>query len=116
MNAEAQRAAYDRLKAATSELPNAIGAYLDSLGADQAPSPESPAAAEVKAHGDREAGLTIKGQAWLLLEAAADNLGAIPRLLDEPSFLIAPFGCARSVLEESARVLWLMDGQIDSLE
>jgi hypothetical protein len=53
---------------------------------------------------------------WLLIESAADHLMAVLRILEEPCMTIAPWGCARGVLEAAAFGCWLQDDRIDAHE
>jgi hypothetical protein len=111
--AQHQRMAYDRLRAAADALPESIGRYIDALGPERRPRSDSAAARDSKTLSFRDAVETISSQADLLFEAAGDYHFAVVRLLQEPSLTVAPYGAARGVLEASSQVLWLMEPDIE---
>jgi len=102
---------------AVDEFVQAIGSFVNEQGLEVPPREGSLGSREitrVKKSPDDETFDTICFQAWQQIEAAGDYLFAVPRLLAEPAMSIAPFACARGVLEASAEVRWLLDGAADS--
>ncbi len=59
---------------------------------------------------------TALSQAAFALEASSDHLLALGELAFKGEFSVAPFTCARSVLEASSIATWLLDLNIDSTE
>lgn len=104
--------AFDRIRSAVDALPSDIGALVDSLAPQLTGVPGSGSDSERAEHGEVEAQATVNSQAGLLLEAAGDFLFAMPRLLGAPAMAIAPYACARGVLESCSQLLWLLDPQI----
>lgn len=56
------------------------------------------------------------GQASLLVEVAADHLTAFLKTITQPVETLAPWSCARALLETSAVGIWLFDSRISALE
>lgn len=52
---------------------------------------------------------TAYSQGSILLEVAADHLSAFVSTLQEPIQTIAPWTCARSVLETTSLSIWLLN-------
>jgi hypothetical protein len=104
---------FDRIRAAVDALPSDVGGLIDALTPERADVARSRSASERAQHGHGEAQETVNSQANLLLEAAGDYLFALPRLLAAPAMAIAPYACARGVLESCSQLLWLLDPQID---
>lgn len=59
---------------------------------------------------------TAYSQGMVLIEVAADYVFAVTRTLTKPAETIAPWACARGVLETSALAVWLLDTGIDANE
>lgn len=89
-----------------------VGGLIDTLDSQLEGAPGSRSALERAQHGQIMAHETVGSQAALLLEAAGDYLFAVPRLLTEPAMAIAPWACARGVLESCSQLSWLLDPRI----
>lgn len=59
---------------------------------------------------------TAYSQGHTFVEVAGDQLMAFARTLTEPIQTVAPFSCARSVLESGALSHWLLDNNITATE
>jgi len=77
--------------------------------------PASPGAQDIAALGERDA-IQALAQARLLSLVVRDHLECLCRSLAEPALTIAPWSCARSVIEASAIGCWLLDPKIDASE
>jgi hypothetical protein len=77
------------------------------------PQTGSPGFVEREAFSDPGAVQSAFAQAALLLEIAADQLTAFVKTITEPVETIAPWTCARSLLEACALGAWLLDPNID---
>lgn len=80
------------------------------------PLPNSQAAKELTDFKRPESIGTAYSQGSTLIEVAADYVFATVKTITEPSQTIAPWACARGVLETSALSLWLLDTNINSDE
>ncbi len=80
------------------------------------PIPNSQAAKELAEFSRPESVGTAYSQGIVLIEVAADHVFAVTRTLTEPAQTIAPWACARGVLETSALSLWLLDTSISANE
>ncbi|MDO9302147.1 MAG: hypothetical protein Q7T89_12225 [Anaerolineales bacterium] len=80
------------------------------------PLPSSQAAKELAKFSRPESIGTAYSQGTVLIEVAADYVFAVTRTLTEPAQTIAPWTCARGVLETSALALWLLDTSISADE
>lgn len=80
------------------------------------PAPSSQAALELASFVRPESVGTAYSQALMLFEAAADYSMALVKTLTEPAESVAPWACARSVLETSALATWLGDTNINALQ
>ncbi len=80
------------------------------------PAQNSIAAKEVESFERPISIKTAYSQASFLFEAATDNSSALVKTLTEPIETIAPWGCARVVLETSALATWLWDERIEACE
>lgn len=78
------------------------------------PEPVSQASLELVTFVRPESIGTAYSQALILFEAAADYSMALVKTLTEPAQTIAPWSCARSVLETSALATWLWDTKINA--
>jgi hypothetical protein len=78
------------------------------------PLPNSQADLEVKSFQRPEAVVTAYTQAGMLFESAADYTMALIKTLTEPAQTIAPWGCARSVVEASVLATWLWDSKVNA--
>jgi hypothetical protein len=76
----------------------------------------SPADQEIRAFLRPVSIKTALSQANAALEASADHLEALDRLVNEVQYAVAPWTCARGVLEAAAIVTWLLDSTIDAKE
>lgn len=80
------------------------------------PTPNSQAAKELAEFPRPESIGTAYSQGTVLIEVAADYTFAVTRTLTEPAQTIAPWACARGILETSALSIWLLDTTINSEE
>jgi len=78
------------------------------------PLPNSQADLETKSFQRPESVVTAYTQAGMLFESAADYSMALIKTLAEPAQTIAPWGCARSVVETSVLATWLWDSKINA--
>src|SRR6267142_5737106 len=76
----------------------------------------SPADQEIRAFLRPVSVKTALSQANTALAASADHLEALDRLVGEAQYAIAPWTCARGVLEATAIATWLLDSKIDTKE
>lgn len=77
--------------------------------------PLSPATAD-EAATDESAVRTIVGQAKLALMSAGDHMSALERALEAPVLTFSPWTIARTVLEATALVYWLLDPKDAALD
>jgi hypothetical protein len=98
----------DSIRTLYYELSSLIGGRLF-------PIPDgSPAAAELISRPDHYESLhTAYSQGISLIESAADHLMLFAKAIDVPAQTLAPWTCARSVLEASAVAVWLLDPAIN---
>jgi hypothetical protein len=59
---------------------------------------------------------TALSQANIALATSADHLEALDKLVGEAQYAVAPWTCARGVLEAAAIATWLLDTTIDATE
>ena len=78
------------------------------------PALNSQAALELAGFARPETIGTAYSQALMLFEAAADYSFALVKTLTEPVEAVAPWSCARSVLETSTLATWLWDVNINA--
>jgi hypothetical protein len=114
--AEDAQVSFERWRAASEEVVSAFGTQMDSKDFQQYLELDSPAGRDAAVLGHRSDVEMIAGQLALFTETAGDFHFALVRLLTEPVMAIAPFACARGVLEAAARGLWLADGSLDAHE
>jgi hypothetical protein len=107
-------AAAKHMRLHISNLTESIAAFLRHSG--QAPISGSTAEQEIAQSPGAVHLQAALDQGWLLTEGAADHLMALLRVLEEPCMTIAPWGCARGVLEASAYGCWIQDFNISSQE
>jgi len=88
--------------------------FLEKSGVD--PAPDSPASNEIKSFARSESIQTAFGQAAQSFIAATDYLDALDTLVHEGKFAIAPWSCARGMLESSAICVWLFETGIGPKE
>lgn len=69
------------------------------------PAESSSAHADVAASRDSQTARTVQGQVSMLIEVAGDHVSATAKLLSPPYNTVAPWACARAVLETSALVV-----------
>jgi len=105
--------AYQRLLNTIDSLPKRLVTILESED-NHLPASGSPAAKEDAELAVNEAIEVVNNQAWMFTEAAGDYIFGIARLLRSPVMTMAPAACARSVLDASARGLWLLEPAIAS--
>lgn len=78
--------------------------------------PGSRAKKEIQAFTNSSTVETVFSQSSFMIEVAGDHLSAFARILTEPIHSIAPWTCARVVLESSTIALWLLALDIDEKE
>ncbi len=98
----------DTLSALREETAEYIKPYLSTAALG------SPAELEAEECSRPESAHTVRGQAFLLVEVAADQLTAFVKTVTEPIETIAPWSCARSLVEAAALGCWLLDPTIDA--
>ena len=94
-----------------SKFLKKISIFLDNCGLD--PLPGSPAEKEIRSFSRPKSVETAFSTASQLLIAANDYLKALDSLVDQEIFSVAPWSCARGMLEASAICTWLFDKGID---
>jgi hypothetical protein len=94
-----------------SKFLKKISIFLDNCGFD--PLPGSPAEKEIRSFSRPKSVETAFSTASQLLIAANDYLKALDSLVDQKMFSVAPWSCARGMLEASAICTWLFDKGID---
>lgn len=82
----------------------------------KSPKAGSPADQEICTFLRQESVKTALAQGNRALEASADHLEALDRLIGEAQYALAPWTCARGVIEASAISTWLFDSTIDATE
>ncbi len=88
--------------------------FLDNSGFE--PASNSQVARETKSFPRPESVQTAFGQGSQALIAATDYFEALDTLVQKKEFAIAPWACARGLLESSAICSWLFEIGIDSKE
>jgi len=91
-----------------------ISIYLDNCGVD--PLPGSPAEKEIREFLRSESIQTAFSIASQSLIAANDYFKALDTLVYHKFFSVAPWTCARGMIEAAAISTWLFDKSIDSKE
>ncbi len=91
-----------------------ISIFLDNSGFE--PLKGSPAEKEIRLFIRPESVQTAFSMASQSFIAANDYLKALDTLVNEESFSIAPWSCARGMLEAASLCTWLFDKNIDSKE
>lgn len=105
-------AQFARMRNALSALRDETAEYIKPYLAK--PALGSPADLEVKECSRPESVHTLRGQVFLLVEVAADQLTAFVKTVTAPVETIAPWSCTRSLIEAVAVGCWLLDPAIDS--
>ena len=77
---------------------------------------KSPFADDVIAFPRSESVHTVYGQSVTLIEITADHLTAFRKLISEPLETIAPWTCARIVLDAASLAAWIVQPGIDAKE
>ncbi len=80
------------------------------------PSAGSPADVEERSFARAESVRTAYSHGLVAVESAADHLFALDSLIDGRQSALAPWTCARGLLEASALATWLLDPAIDAEE
>lgn len=94
------------------DLLRELQGVLGSTGTS--PKAGSPADQEIRTFLRPKSVKTALSQANTALEASADHLEALDRLVGEAQYAVSPWTCARGVLEAAAIVTWLLDSTIDA--
>ena len=87
--------------------------YRGPDGQPSLPSAGSQAESELVSVDGRDIVETAFSQGAMLIEVAADQTVACYKTLSNPAQTVAPWTCARAVMESSALGCWLMDPAID---
>src|SRR6267378_7373159 len=88
-----------------------LNSVFNAIG--PSPKTDSPADIEIRSFPEPEASRTAFAQGVVALESAADYLEALDLLVHAKNYAVAPWTCARGVLEASSLAKWLLDLQID---
>jgi hypothetical protein len=80
------------------------------------PTPNSQAAQELVSFPKRMAIATAYSQGSMLIEATADCVLSLTKLINKTAFTISPWVCVRAILEASALATWLLDTKISAHE
>ena len=102
---------FDTLLGVLKRYPEELGAYLKTCGYE--PQPGSRAEAELRQYGNADAVQTAYSQAAIAQEVAGDHIFGLHRSLAEPPLVSSSWSCARGVLENASRVVYLLDRSID---
>lgn len=99
------------MKSIVSNILSKLIVFLDNAGFE--PAKGSPAAIEIRSFPRQESMETAFGMASQSLIAATDYYEALDYLIIKEEFAIAPWSCARGMLESSALCTWLFEMDID---
>ncbi len=102
------------MKSKVSNILSKFIVFLDNAGIE--PAKESPAAIEIRSFTRQESMETAFGMASQSLIAATDYYEALDYLIIKEEFAIAPWSCARGLVESSALCTWLFEMDIDPKE
>ncbi len=102
------------MKSKVSNILSKLIMFLDNSGFE--PANDSPAANEIRSFPRPESMKTAFGMASQSLIAATDYFEALVYLILKEAFAIAPWSCARGMVESSALCTWLFEMNIDSKE
>ena len=103
-----------KINTPVSRFLKKISIFLDNCGLD--PLPGSSAEKEIRSFARTESIQTAFFIASESLIAANDYLKALDTLVDHKIFSVAPWACARGMIEAAAISTWLLDKAIDSKE
>ena len=92
------------MKSKDSKILSKLIVFLDNSGPE--PVSDSPAANEIRSFPRPESMKTAFGMASQSLIAATDYLEALDFLVQKEEFAIAPWSCARGMVESSALCSW----------
>lgn len=95
------------MKSKDSKILSKLIVFLDNSGPE--PVSDSPAANEIRSFPRPESMKTAFGMASQSLIAATDYLEALDFLVQKEEFAIAPWSCARGMVESSALCSWLFE-------
>jgi hypothetical protein len=102
------------MEAFDSNILSKLTLFLENSGVE--PSMDSPAINEIKQFTRPESIKTAFGQGAQALIAATDYLEALDSLVHQDKYAIAPWSCARGMIEASSIFAWLFEIGIDSKE
>lgn len=102
----------DVTRKALAQLHRESARFVQTYGPEHTPG--SPAQQDLDAFTRAESIHTVYGQALQLLEIAADHMTAFLKVTSEPFETIAPWTCARSLLEAAALAAWLMEPELSA--
>lgn len=102
------------MKAFDSNILSKLILFLENSGTE--PGVDSLAANEIKLFSRPESIKTAFGQGAQALIAATDFLEALDSLVHQDKYAIAPWSCARGMIEASSLFAWLFETGIDPIE
>lgn len=102
------------MKAFDSNILSRLILFLENSGIE--PAVDSPAAQEIKLFSRPESIQTAFGQASQALIAATDYFEALDSLVQQDKYAVAPWSCARGLIESSALCAWLFETGIGPKE
>jgi len=102
------------MEALNSKILSKLILFLENSGTE--PTIDSPAANEIKLFTRPESIKTAFGQGAQALIAATDYFEALDLLVHQDKYAIAPWSCARGMIEASSLFAWLFETGIDSIE
>lgn len=103
---------FARMRDALSALRDDFSLHVEEVG--PTPAPKSRGAEDIRTFARAESVHTAHSQASILVEVAADQLTAFVKTVTEPVETVAPYTCARSLLEAAALACWILDPEIDA--
>ncbi|MCD4722201.1 MAG: DUF5677 domain-containing protein [Desulfobacula sp.] len=102
------------MKSKNSKILTKLIHFIDKSGID--PLGNSPASLEIASFARRESIETAFSQASQTLIAATDYFEALDILIQKEKYAVAPWACARGLIESSALCTWLFEMDITSKE
>lgn len=104
----------EKMRSGLKQLRDDLSQFLQLAG--YSPAAKSQAANELASCPKPEFVHTVQCQGAFQIEIAADHLTAFLKTITNPVETIAPWACARSLLETSALASWMLDPAIDMRE
>lgn len=100
------------MRDALSALRDDFSLHVEEVGLT--PAPKSRSAEDITTFARAESVHSAHSQASILVEVAADQLTAFVKTVTEPVETVAPYTCARSLLEAAALACSILDPEIDA--